>query len=85
MWRSNIIGRKEMRAEMVQTIRRRMGTDLRPRLMMMSKLLYLSYLLVIQCVYCSGSLILMYLSRAIMQRLRMEAVEHITSQLRSIY
>ena len=37
MWRSNIIGRKEMRAEMVQTIRRRMGTDLRPRLMMMSK------------------------------------------------
>ena len=86
MWRSNIIGRKEMRAEMVQTIRRRMGTDLRPRLMMMSKqLLYLAYLLVIQCVYCSGSLILMYLSRAIMQRLRMEAVEHITSQLRSIY
>ena len=39
-------------------------------------------LLVIQLVYCSGSLILMYLSRAIIQRLSMEAVEHITSQLK---
>ena len=62
-----MIGRKEMRAEMVQTIMRRMGTDL----------------LVIQAVYCRGSLIRMYLSSAIMQRLSMEAVEHITSQLRS--
>ena len=40
-----------------------------------------SYLLVTQLVYWSGSLILMYRSRAIMQRLRMEAVEHITSLL----
>ena len=49
MWRSNIIGRKEMRAEMVQTIRRRMGTDLRARAIIISKqLLYLGYLRVIQ-------------------------------------
>ena len=44
--------------------------------------LCLAYLRVIQCVYWSGSLILMYLSSAIMHRLSMEAVEHITSQLR---
>ena len=31
MWRSSIIGRKEMSAEMVQTNRRRIGTDLRVR------------------------------------------------------
>ena len=40
-----------------------------------------SHLRVIHSVYWSGSLILMYLSREIAQRLRMEAVEHITSEL----
>ena len=65
MCRSIIMGRKEMRAEVVQTRHTKIGTDV----------------LVIHCVYCKGSLILMYRSRAIMQRLRMEAVEHITSLL----
>ena len=78
-WRSSIIGRKEMRAEMVQTKRRRLGTDLGQMMMIETELE--SYLLVTQLVYWSGSLILMYRSRAIMQRLRMEAVEHITSLL----
>ena len=84
MWRSNIIGRKEMSAEMVQTISSRMGTDLTVIIIIISQAgLYLDDLRVIQCVYWRGSLILMYLSSAIMHRLSMEAVEHITSQLRS--
>ena len=42
MWRSNIIGRKEMSAEMVQTNNRRMGTDLRMMEMTISQpVLYL--------------------------------------------
>ena len=39
------------------------------------------HLRVIHSVYWSGSLILMYLSREMAHRLRIEAVEHITSEL----
>ena len=43
------------------------------------------YLLVIHSVYCSGSLILMQRSSEMAHRLRMEAVEHITSELTRKY
>ena len=80
-----MIGKKDINAEVIQTIERIIGTDLQSK--GVKNQIYLifisifSHLRVIHSVYWSGSLILMYLSREMAHKLRIEAVEHITSEL----